>query len=891
MLRCVQCSRPNPDGSLYCCFDGRSLGAIAAKPATVGRFAMPFVFLLGKACGTFDELARACLEDWPTALRLLGDGTYIGFFNRIGRLDLASLARQAATFPDADAGLDEMLRSWPTESIAPARLHIDQTRLDIGRVGVGQRGEWRLRLKNEGMGLLRGTIRSDVPWLSVGDGAGGSSRYFGCLDSTTLPIRLVGSALRASTQRMVGRITVASNGGESVVEVIAQVPPIPFREGTLAGSTTPRQIAEKAKANPREAATLFSGGAVARWYAANGWTYPVEGESVDGLAAVQQFFDALGLSAPPRLVLSEQTLSIAGAVGSAISHTVRLSTTEKRPVYARAVSDQPWLSVRGVRLEGGTAHIDLGVSSVPDRARQTLRANVTIHANARQKFVVPVRLRVDPAPLVAGNLDWLPQVPVKAAPPVVAPPPGPPVWAPLNRTPVVSPPPLEASPVALSPAKRPISAGRLWLLAIQICFVALLMVVGTLIAVVSSGTPKQVAETTPVVSISRKIDTSSSDAVVPSDELPPVKPPVRVTKPPIGIRPRDGNKAPILLPEIESREVEVVFCIDTTGSMGGLLAGAKKKIWAICNQIAGGRPTPALRVGLVAYKDKGDDYVTKVTDLSRDLDSIHTELESLQAGGGGDIPESVNQALDDAVNKISWAKDKRTLKIIFLVGDAPPHMDYTDDVKYPVTCKKALDRGIYINSIQCGDDADCTRYWKDIAEKSGGEYVAIALTGGVVTVTTVHDAKLIALGKKLFDSALIYGNLDEKRRGGAMVAAAKGLSGPTGADRVAFAAKSRRIGPFDLIDAMRKRKVKLEDIPEAELPAALKDLTAEERRDFVEKVIRERTGLYADAVELEKKRAEAMATDLGKRAGGKDGFDTKVLEILRKQAKKFDISY
>ena len=54
--------------------------------------------------------------------------------------------------------------------------------------------------------------------------------------------------------------------------------------------------------------------------------------------------------------------------------------------------------------------------------------------------------------------------------------------------------------------------------------------------------------------------------------------------------------------------------------MGGLLDGAKKKIWAICNQIAGGRPTPALRVGLVAYRDKGDDYVTQVTDLSRDLD-------------------------------------------------------------------------------------------------------------------------------------------------------------------------------------------------------------------------------------------------------------------------------
>src|SRR5215207_7540709 len=69
-------------------------------------------------------------------------------------------------------------------------------------------------------------------------------------------------------------------------------------------------------------------------------------------------------------------------------------------------------------------------------------------------------------------------------------------------------------------------------------------------------------------------------------------------------------------------KVEVVFCLDTTGSMGGLLEGAKAKIWSICNQIAGARPTPDLKVGLVAYRDRGDDYVTKVHDLSDDLDAV-----------------------------------------------------------------------------------------------------------------------------------------------------------------------------------------------------------------------------------------------------------------------------
>src|SRR5436305_3114491 len=78
-------------------------------------------------------------------------------------------------------------------------------------------------------------------------------------------------------------------------------------------------------------------------------------------------------------------------------------------------------------------------------------------------------------------------------------------------------------------------------------------------------------------------------------------------------------------------EVEVVFCLDTTGSMGGLIDAAKKKVWAICNQIAAGKPTPRLRVGLVAFRDRGDAYVTKVHDLTDDLDGVYANLMSLKA--------------------------------------------------------------------------------------------------------------------------------------------------------------------------------------------------------------------------------------------------------------------
>src|SRR5262245_29620734 len=197
-------------------------------------------------------------------------------------------------------------------------------------------------------------------------------------------------------------------------------------------------------------------------------------------------------------------------------------------------------------------------------------------------------------------------------------------------------------------------------------------------------------------------------------------------------------------------QVEVVFCLDTTGSMGRLIEAAKQKIWSISNQIASGKPTPELKIGLVAYRDKGDAYITQVTDLTDDLDGIHAKLKTFQAQGGGDAPEHVNQALFDAVNQVKWSSDGKTLRIVFLVGDAPPHMDYTDDVKYQETCKKACEKGIIINTVQCGDDAECMKHWKEIALKAEGTYVRIDQEGAAApVVATPFDKRLGEINDEL----------------------------------------------------------------------------------------------------------------------------------------------
>src|SRR3982750_4271719 len=76
-----------------------------------------------------------------------------------------------------------------------------------------------------------------------------------------------------------------------------------------------------------------------------------------------------------------------------------------------------------------------------------------------------------------------------------------------------------------------------------------------------------------------------------------------------------------------AKSVEVCFVLDTTGSMSGLIDGAKRKIWSIANSIVAANHGGSVRFALVPYRDRGDQYVTKVFDLTDDLDSVFANLQ------------------------------------------------------------------------------------------------------------------------------------------------------------------------------------------------------------------------------------------------------------------------
>jgi hypothetical protein len=344
---------------------------------------------------------------------------------------------------------------------------------------------------------------------------------------------------------------------------------------------------------------------------------------------------------------------------------------------------------------------------------------------------------------------------------------------------------------------------------------------------------------------------------------------------------------PVQAPAPQTKTIEVCFVLDTTGSMSGLIEGAKRKIWSIANSIVAANKGATVRFALVPYRDRGDEYVTKVFDLTDDLDKVYANLSTFSAGGGGDTPESVNQALAEAVGKVSWSAKADVSKLVFLVGDAPPHMDYPDDVKFPDTCQTAVKKGLIINTVQCGSMGETTPIWQQIAKLSEGSYVALEQSGGMVTVETPMDKDIADLSGQIAGLTMSYGPARQQEDVATKNRLAAAAPASVAADRAGYNAASGKAvqGRGDLISDVREKQVKLDDLPKDQLPKELQDLSPQDRQKVIDEKTAKRDALSKQVAELSRKR-QAYIDDENKRLSGHgDAFDAKVSEIVQKEVK------
>ncbi|MCB9730366.1 MAG: VWA domain-containing protein [Deltaproteobacteria bacterium] len=172
--------------------------------------------------------------------------------------------------------------------------------------------------------------------------------------------------------------------------------------------------------------------------------------------------------------------------------------------------------------------------------------------------------------------------------------------------------------------------------------------------------------------------------------------------------------------------IDVAFVLDATGSMGPWIDAARRRISDIAEELAAGDPKPEVRFALVAYRDKGDEFVTRITRFTPHLQEMKDALDGTNAAGGGDTPEAVLEALEAGVHGLDWNdSDPSTIKLLYLVGDAPPHI-HPDSPDEETLLGQALERGIVIHTIACGDmDSGGRRFFERVARLSEGRPYAL----------------------------------------------------------------------------------------------------------------------------------------------------------------------
>jgi hypothetical protein len=174
-------------------------------------------------------------------------------------------------------------------------------------------------------------------------------------------------------------------------------------------------------------------------------------------------------------------------------------------------------------------------------------------------------------------------------------------------------------------------------------------------------------------------------------------------------------------------DVDIAFILDTTGSMSEEIAAVKGTIQKVASSLNGANIR--VRMGMVEYKDRGDAFVTKAYPMTRDLGGFSKQVASVVASGGGDTPEDAVAGLNAGLTKLDWGGGA-LVKLAFLIGDAPPHLDYQDGPDYTADMRDAAHRGIQVFTVAASGMDDLGQVvWRQIAQYTGASSLFV-LRGG-----------------------------------------------------------------------------------------------------------------------------------------------------------------
>ena len=345
---------------------------------------------------------------------------------------------------------------------------------------------------------------------------------------------------------------------------------------------------------------------------------------------------------------------------------------------------------------------------------------------------------------------------------------------------------------------------------------------------------------------------------------------------------------PHVTPTATKHFIKVALLLDTSNSMDGLIDQAKAQLWEIVNELSYAKcdnARPNLQIALYEYGNDGlngrEGFIRQVLPFSNDLDDISKALFGLTTNGGS---EYCGQVIQTALNQLDWGKNPDDLKLVFIAGNEP----FTQGkVTYKSATTNANEKDVTVNTIYCGNyDSGIQEYWKDGADLTQGDYMAINQNKATVHVASPYDDTILQLNIKLNKTYVGYGSRGKEkvRMQAEQDANASGYSKANAVGRtVSKSSHLYKNSKWDLVDAVEEEAVAIEDLDQETLPDALKDKSALEIKTYVTKKKQEREAIQKQIQELNTKR-KAYVTEQQKTAA--NGLENAMTKAIKRQAKK-----
>ncbi|NTU97731.1 MAG: hypothetical protein HGA62_07970, partial [Chlorobiaceae bacterium] len=279
-------------------------------------------------------------------------------------------------------------------------------------------------------------------------------------------------------------------------------------------------------------------------------------------------------------------------------------------------------------------------------------------------------------------------------------------------------------------------------------------------------------------------------------------------------------------------------------------------------------------------------YVRQVSPFTRDLDRISEALFSLDTNGGS---EYCGHVIGSSLNQLRWNSSREGLNMIFIAGNEPFNQG---SVNYEAACRWALEKGITVNTIYCGDNRSGEEtYWKRGALLGGGSYFSIDSDRMPVDIPTPYDDDLVVLNSRINKTYIPYGRAGKEsfeRQSAQDMNAAK-LAAPVSAARASTKASGLyKASEWDLVDALEDKKITTAKLRKEELPEELRSMSPAQLDAHVQQKKSERAQVKAQIADLGRKR-DAYLIEKRKDTAGEESLGSAIQKNLRTQAeaKKF----